>query len=204
MQSILNSNFRILVLVVIQVMFVAYGCCSPAESEIGVASLDSNRSSNPTVAVENSSGSTKNPDFNDEEITIAFVDCMRGEGFDVSDPVLNADGSVDLSEVRKSIAQNPEFDIRDSKTLDSLDRCLPILQDATFAQIPSQEDEIEFQDSLLGFAECVRSRGIEIPDPDFSDGPRVAITKMLSSIDVSDSVVQENIEICSQKYFGGR
>ena len=56
----------------------------------------------------------------------------------------------------------------------------------------------------MGFAECVRSRGIEIPDPDFSDGPRVAITKMLSSIDVSDSVVQENIEICSQKYFGGR
>ena len=203
MQLIMNSKFRVFVLL-IQVMLVAYGCCISPESEIGVISLDKDQASEVGAVAEKSSENDKNTDLDDEELTISFVDCMRSEGFNVSDPTLNADGTVDLSEIRKSIAQNPDFDIRDSKTLNSLDKCLPILEDATFAQIPSQEDEIEFQDNLLRFAECVRSQGIEIPDPDFSEGPRVAITKMLSSIDVGNTIVQENIEECSQKYFGDR
>ena len=203
MQLIMNTKFRVFVLL-IQVMLVAYGCCISPESEIGVVSLDKNQASEVGAVAEKSSENDKNTDLDDEELTISFVDCMRSEGFNVSDPTLNADGTVNLSEIRKSIAQNPDFDIRDSKTLNSLDKCLPILEDATFAQIPSQEDEIEFQDNLLSFAECVRSRGVEIPDPDFSDGPRVAITKMLSSIDVGNSIIQENIEECSQKYFGDR
>ncbi len=185
-------------------MLIAYGCCSPAGADIGVASLDENRLSGVEVASGDLSENTTNADLDDEELTISFVDCMRREGFTVADPVLNADGTVDLAEIRKSIAQNPDFDIRDSKTINSLDKCLPLLEGATFAQLPSQEDEIEFQDNLLSFAECLRSLGIEIPDPDFSDIPRVAITKMLSRIDVRDTSVQENIEICSQKYFGGR
>ena len=203
MQLIMNSKFRVFVLL-IQVMLVAYGCCISPESEMGVVSLDKDQAPEVGAVGGKSSESDKNTDLDDEELTISFVDCMRSEGFNVSDPTLNADGTVDLSEIRKSIAQNPDFDIRDSKTLNSLDKCLPILEDATFAQMPSQEDEIEFQDNLLSFAECVRSRGVEIPDPDFSDGPRVAITKMLSSIDVGNSIIQENIEECSQKYFGDR
>lgn len=185
-------------------MLIAYGCCSSTEAEMGVVSLDKNQSPQVGIGAGHSSENNKNTDLNDEDLTISFVDCMRSEGFNVSDPTLNADGTVDLSEIRKSIAQNPDFDFRDSKTLNSLDKCLPILEDATFSQIPSQEDEIEFQDNLLSFAECIRSQGIEIPDPDFSDGPRVAITKMLSSIDIGNTSVQGNIEECSQKYFGDR
>ena len=103
---------------------------------------------------------------------------MRGYGFDVTDPTLNADGSVDLEGLRDSIMTDPNFDISSEKTVQALQDCLALLEDATFAGAPTQEDQIELQDNLLDFAECIRENGIDIPDPEFSNNPRLIMNSM--------------------------
>ena len=67
MQLIMNTKFRVFVLL-IQVMLVAYGCCISPESEIGVVSLDKNQASEVGAVAEKSSENDKNTDLDDEEL----------------------------------------------------------------------------------------------------------------------------------------
>ena len=138
----------------------------------------------------------------DEDITTDFTTCMRKNGFSIPDPELNADGTVDTVALRESVIQDPKFNWQDPKTQEILGECLPLLQGATFAQETSAEEQVEFQDNLLKFAECLRSDGVPVSDPDFSGGTRSAITSMFAGIDTQDTKIQASIATCREVYFG--
>jgi len=138
----------------------------------------------------------------DEDITTDFTTCMRKNGFSIPDPELNADGTVDTVALRESVIQDPKFNWQDPKTQEILGECLPLLQGATFAQEASAEEQVEFQDNLLKFAECLRSDGVPVSDPDFSGGTRSAITSMFAGIDTQDTKIQASIATCREVYFG--
>jgi len=138
----------------------------------------------------------------DEDITTDFTTCMRKNGFSISDPELNADGTVNTVALRESVIQDPKFDWQDPKTQEALGECLPLLQGATFAQEDSAEEQVEFQDNLLKFAECLRADGVPVSDPDFSGGTRSAITSMFAGIDTQDTKIQASIATCREVYFG--
>ena len=138
----------------------------------------------------------------DEDITTDFTTCMRKNGFSIPDPQLNADGSVDTVALRESVIQDPKFNWEDSKTQDALGECLPLLQGATFAQEDTAEEQVEFQDNLLKFAECLREDDVPVSDPDLSGGTRAAITSMFAGIDTQDSAIQASIATCREVYFG--
>ena len=138
----------------------------------------------------------------DEDITTDFTTCMRKNGFSIPDPELNADGTVDTVALRESVIQDPKFNWQDPKTQEILGECLPLLQGATFAQESSAEEQVEFQDNLLKFAECLRSDGVPVSDPDFSGGTRSAITSMFAGIDTQDTKIQASIATCREVYFG--
>ena len=140
----------------------------------------------------------------DEEITTGFTRCMRDEGFSVPDPKLNADGTVDTVALRESVLSDPKFNWQDPKTQQILQKCLPLLQGATFAQEETAEEQVEFQDNLLKFAECLRQDGVQVSDPDFSGGTRQAIGSMFQGIDTQEPAIQESIATCRQVYFGSQ
>jgi len=140
----------------------------------------------------------------DEEITTGFTKCMRDEGFSVPDPKLNADGTVDTVALRESVLNDPKFNWQDPKTRQILGKCLPLLQGATFAQEQTAEEQVEFQDNLLNFAQCLREDGVEVSDPDFSGGTRQAIGSMFQGIDTQDPAIQASIATCRQVYFGSQ
>lgn len=145
-------------------------------------------------------GDVSRDELTDEEITTRFVECMRDLGFNLPDPELNSDGTVDTITLRQNIANDPKF-VPGSRQPE-LQKCLPILQGATFARQPSPEDVIELQDNLLEFAQCLRDQGIDIPDPDFSNDPRAAMGSMFQGL--NRARLQEEMRSCGNAFGGIR
>ena len=178
---------------------VTIACGGSDNGSEGVISIDT-----PTpviIAEESDQDSIDNPAKTDEEITTEFTTCLRGYGYDVADPTLNADGTVDLEGLRDSILTDPSFDINSGKTIQELGDCISLLEDATFATAPTQEDQIELEDNLLDFAECIRENGIDIPDPEFSNDPRLIMQSMFEGVTMTPKI-EKAIESCSGIIFG--
>lgn len=135
----------------------------------------------------------------DEEIATDFTECMREEGFELPDPELNADGSVNVEAIRDNLIADPNFDFQSRKTQQSIEKCVPLLEGATFVQQLTGEELVEFQDNLLQFAECLRENGLDVPDPDFNDGTN-GVRTMLAEIDLTDSKVQATIAECQSTF----
>ena len=193
------SKILLLASLILCLSLTTISCGGSDDSSEGVITIDT-----PTPEVIDTDSTPDNSDERiktDEEITTEFTTCLRGYGFDVTDPTLNADGSVDLEGLRDSIMTDPNFDISSEKTVQALQDCLALLEDATFARAPTQEDQIELQDNLLDFAECIRENGIDIPDPEFSNDPRLIMQSMFENITITPKV-EKSIESCSGIIFG--
>ena len=206
----------ILVLVCFVLLTGILASCSRGQSNAGVARIDEQQISEPVIesatrsdtlsdTVEASASDTgvphDNPDtskLTDEAITTRFTACLRDYGFNIGDPELNADGTVNLRGLRQSLFQDTKFQ---TKGATALENCLPLLQGATFAQPPSPEDQIEFQDTLLKFAQCLRNQGLDVPDPDFKNGARAGMASILQGINSQSRMVEESMLACRESIF---
>ena len=157
------------------------GALVAAAAFLGAACGDSETASSAPVIVVESSGagntddSTASAADNDdassigteEEQALEFAQCLRDEGIDFPDPVVNADGSIDfLGGVRGAEGEGP----RDNPGFeDAINTCGDVLEGASF--LPDQDDRTEMEDTFLEAAQCLRDNGLDVPDPDFSAGP---------------------------------
>ena len=208
----------ILALVCLVLLTGVFASCSGVQSNSGVARIDEQQISEPAIesatrsdppsdTAEASASDTgvprDNPDtskLTDEAITTRFTACLRDYGFNIGDPELNADGTVNQQSLRQSLFQDPKFQ---TKGREALENCLPLLQGATFAQPPSPEDQIEFQDTLLKFAQCLRDQGLDVPDPDFTNGARAGMASILQGINIQSKRVEEAMLACRESIFTG-
>ncbi len=187
-----------LVLMAVLVMFILSACCTPIQQSGGVASVEDARGLSGSVAAEDIPQSVT-MEKTDEQITTEFTSCLRDNGFTVADPQVRADGTVDLPALRTSLMSDPKFDPTKQASRQVLQSCLPMLEGATFAQAPSEEDQIELQDTLIEFAQCLRDDGFEVPDPDFSSGGRrAAMMSMLNDLNLQNWRVQESLTLCRE------
>lgn len=199
------------------VSIVLMAACGSKNSSAGVARLDDNSQeiiddeASPIDLQANNSGESSSmssptaestTNLNDEEIATAFAECLRTEGINVSDPELNADGTVNMMALRQSIANDPNFSFQDPSTRETMQKCVPLLQNASFAGQRTQEDEIELQDNLLEIAQCLRDSGINAKDPDFSGNRGQIFQSMLSGLDLDRDSVRDAMSECSEAIFG--
>jgi len=130
--------------------------CSGGD-DAGVASMEGSTTTD--------GGAAQQPDtFElDEEAVLGFAACMREEGIDFPDPVVDRDGNVgfDLLTLRK-VGQVDE----DALTA-AFENCSSHLEGVEFGF--EQLFNAEFQDQLVAFSGCMRDHGFDMPDPDFSD-----------------------------------
>jgi hypothetical protein len=171
---------------------------SPVDTASGTTGSDTG-SAAPTAASISQAAITKT----DEDLTSEFAACLRNQGFDVPDPEVTADGSVDLRGFFTALNQDPNFDRQDPKTREALGKCRGLLADASFGQSRSTEDEIELQDQILSFAACLREQNVPVVDPDFSEGTRSAQRTMFAGqdIDREDPDVAKAIADCREGSF---
>lgn len=135
-----------------------------------------------------------------EESLLQFAQCMRDNGVpDFPDPQLDSSGNL------RPFGRDggPGQLEADQDTLEAaFEACSEIveglIQDA-FRMI----DQTEFQDNFLEFAQCMRDKGIDMPDPDFSQGFGPGLGRgLFGDIDPDDPGFQEAAEECSSVFEG--
>lgn len=129
----------------------------------------------------------------DEEKLAEFSQCMRDNGVEAfEDPVVNADGSVELfadpTQAQQSTS-DPEFNA-------AYDACINMLEGASFV---TDQSEAEAEDSLVKLAACLRERGIEVDDPNFdAENPADMFG---ADLDLNDPAVNAAMNECSQEVY---
>lgn len=137
----------------------------------------------------------------DEEKAIAFADCMRGEGIDMPDPTVDAQGAVSFE------GADGQVDPTSAAFDTAFDTCGDLLDGASF--LPGAGlSETEQQDNLLAFAQCLRDQGYDVIDPDLSDiqgqGPGAFATLFGENFDPTDPANQAVVQLCQATFGAGQ
>jgi len=160
----------------------ADGAPATASSGADVATLDDED------ATDTDGGDAADVDV--EAQLLAFAECIRGEGFDIDDPTVDADGNVRLPRPTTDSAtqgQGPPEGFREAR-----DACAAHLEGLTLGF--QGGDQTEQQDRLLEFASCMRDNGFEMADPDFSgDGGG---RRVLQDVDQNDPSYEAAFSVC--------
>lgn len=119
---------------------------------------------------------------------LAFAECIRGEGFDIDDPTVDADGNVLLPRpnTTSTQGQGPPEGFAEAR-----DACAEHLEGVELGF--QRGDQTELQDEFLEFAACMRENGFDLPDPDLSDGGGRGL---LREVDQNDPAYQAAFANC--------
>ncbi len=137
----------------------------------------------------------------DEERAIEFAQCMRANGIDLPDPVINADGSIDLGGNVTPGSIDPTSDAFS----DAIAVCGSIVAGASF--LPGANvDEAQQQANLLAFAACLRGLGYDVVDPVLSDiqagGPGALVRAFGENFDPTDPANADAVQECQAQVAG--
>ncbi len=164
--------------------------CGGADADSGVASLETDAQVEQVsdVAVDSAS---------QEDAVMAFTVCLRDEGLDVEDPVVDDQGNLRPPRMR-------DIESMDREVAEAaFESCNEYLEDVTFGL--ETEDRTERNDELLAFAACARENGYDMPDPDFSSErvPGQGGGGPFSGLDREDPAFQTALAACSDVFGAG-
>jgi hypothetical protein len=184
--------------------------CGGDDGGAGVASLGGST----TTTAKDGSGAEQSQ----EDALIDYVRCLRKEGVDVSDPqpVSDADqgsmsdappeggpGDKQSSAVMQTPAGRIELPGPDDPVFKKADlKCHPILAAAEQDRpTPSAEEIAAERDKALKFAQCMREKGVDMPDPQVDDKGRISIQIGSEAGSATDGKkVQAAQKDCQAKY----
>lgn len=164
--------------------------CSASGGSGGVASVAGSGASGASA--------TPAPQVNAEEQLLSYVQCLRGEGLDIPDPQVDAEGNLRLGPPRGA-GQGGGGGFNPSRFQDAQEVCG---RPPAGALGGGQQDQTRFQDAALEFAQCMREHGVDVPDPDFSSGagPGAAGGLFGRGLDTDDPKVQTAREECQSAF----
>lgn len=136
------------------------------------------------------------PDASEEELAFEFADCMRDEGVDWPDPVVAADGSIDL------LGGTPLIDLPVEDAQAAAEVCGSIIAGASFLPNGGQGLDTETRDDLLEFTQCLRDNGVAVDDPDFDAFDGGGQGNPLGDFDPNDPANADAIEACQSLFAG--
>jgi hypothetical protein len=134
-------------------------CSGAAANPSGVASLASESPDPEASAAPEAS-------VDPEEAALAFAQCMREHGVDMPDPQVGSKGEMTFSiGVGPGNADVEKMQAAQEACQDLMPRSMGEPRELTAEQ----------KDAMLGFAQCMRDHGIDMPDPEFENGGMVRI-----------------------------
>ncbi|MCL1597613.1 MAG: hypothetical protein M3094_00395 [Actinomycetia bacterium] len=186
---------KLRLLTIATVLTLVGAACSTADStsDEGVASLDATDTPTATV-VEGQADSG----LTEEEIALAFTQCLRDEGLTVDDPTVDSSGNVRPPRMREITEATEGVSLETIE--EAREVCMPLLDGFTFGF--ESEDRTERDDQLLEFAACMRDNGYDMPDPDLSTSRGSGGGPFSGAIDVNDPDFQEAAAACEGIFDG--
>lgn len=130
--------------------------CGGSDSA-GVANLGTN------TTPDEESDPTEAP-TDPQEAILAYTQCMRENGIDLPDP----DFSGEPGQGGGGFFGQGGIDPEDSDFQEAQEKCGSNLESIRGNFNPDNQEQ--FQDAALELAQCMRDRGFDVPDPDFSQG----------------------------------
>lgn len=141
---------------------LAAAACGSDSSDDGLATLNQAEAGSDAAAVPNDEGT--DAELDSEEAILAFTECLRDEGFDISDPEFDDGGNLRLRSLFEAGEEAAGFDREEMRA--GMDACSEHLEG--IAQQFDRADRAEMEDRLYVYAACMRENGYEMADPDFS------------------------------------
>lgn len=150
-----------------------------------------------SLANDATSSSTSSPTASGdlEKEVLAYVECLRAQGANVPDPTVDADGNLTFAPPAGGGDGGATLD------RDKIAKAQEVCGDppAGLTSSFSEEDRSAFEDAALKFAKCMRDEGVDVPDPDFSQGLGAG-AGAFDDLDQDDPKVAAAMEVC-QKVF---
>jgi hypothetical protein len=138
---------------------------------------------------------TPSPGASVEAALLAFSQCMRAQGItDMPDPTVDSEGNVQIQ--RPPGGHGSGHDAFEA----ARNKCDKYLRGVT--QGFSHANITQTQDQLLRLAQCMRGRGVDVPDPDFSGGGHDPGARFRDAINRPGPSVQKALRACQQQVFG--
>ena len=135
----------------------------------------------PIVTVENET-------LDIEATMMEFAECLRGEGLEVLDPVVDSDGNVQKPEFAEG------FEVSKKEFGAAYEVCGEIIEGITFGK--EKDDMSEQVDYYLDLTACLREKGIEIDEPT-AETLDTWMTDFKTVFDWDDPNAVEAYETCS-------
>jgi hypothetical protein len=108
-------------------------------------------------SVEASALDDADPALDNEAMMMAFTQCLRDQGIDVLDPVVDAEGNVQ----KPQLVEGAEWD---KETMGpAFEACAEHLEGFTFER--KRADVSEVVDQYVALATCLRDKGYDVDDP---------------------------------------
>ncbi len=143
--------------------------------------------------VEESGADDADPVLDNEAMMMAFTECMRDQGIDMMDPVVDADGNVDKPELVAGVEW-------DKATMGSaLEACAEQLEGFTFEE--KRVDMSEMVDQYVDLAACLREKNYDVDDPT-AETLDVWMGDFKNAIDWKDPDAVADYEECSGESIG--
>ena len=139
-------------------------------------------------AASDSGGDDEKAEF--EQARLAFAECMREQGVDMPDPQPGQAGI-------KIGGPDSDFDPGQPGVEEAMAACEDEMPELP-ADAVSPEQQEEFRDQALAFAQCMRDHGIDMPDPQFEGSGKVRMTMQKGSGPGPDSPLFEQAQEACQ------
>lgn len=190
---------RIAVLVVLAISVAA---CGNTAGGSEVATLEDTVE---TTTVAAGSGTAETLDV--ETQMLAFAQCMRDEGVDMEDPIVDADGNLGFGGFRGPGGGQDQSGQPDGFR-EAIDVCRPMLDGLELGF--GRGDQTDFQDTLLEYAQCMRDNGYAMDDPDLTtfgpgsgeEGTENERRGPFGDVDFEDAAFQAAQTVCGDVLVG--
>lgn len=152
----------------------------------------------PEVDPEPEEAESEAAETDPEQALLKFAQCMRENGLpDFVDPTVDATGTVQWRQMFADSGIDPASD----DFQQGLDVCRHHFEGLAFGGDGVDFNVTEVQDTLLGFAQCLRAQGIEVDDPELSrlvtgTGDNRGTRLFGPVFDPTDPDVQAAVEAC--------
>lgn len=163
------------------------GCSSGSEKGEGVASLGGGEAAT-------------GPASSAEEQLLSYVKCLREQGLDVPDPEVDGDGKLVVKPGGSASADPAQRQAFSAKYEAAQKVCGP--PPPGMLGTSTGQDASGLHDALLTFAKCMRSKGVDVPDPDPSGTGNAP--SMLSGLDMNDPKVKAARDQCGKAFADAR
>ena len=161
-------------LIVLSVLALTFAACSSDSND--VPSL----AATPIPVVED--------EILDVEVRMMeFAECLRNEGMQITDPMVDSDGNIQMPELVEGATASKE------EWIEAYEVCGEIIENITFEK--KEIDRSEQVDQYIELAACMRDEGFDVEDPT-AETLDIWLTDFKNVFDWDDPDAEAAIENC--------